>query len=270
MIQCINRGRDKSLPLVFVFTIFDALSELEYYVDNPNSRYESISLGTWSSVSDVDVFMSRFNRSNVYKDGDVKLSLGNYVTIKDGTYNAVWEIAGFDMESNQKAADGTTFDNGYGICLIPQTQLTKATWNDNNTLSGAYKSSTMHTTHLPGVVTKLKKILGSHIINRNVLLSSSVDSSDYYSNAYTWTTAYATLMSVGQMNGTFAAKRNKYDDGEANYKLPIFNSKDFKTGSDFWSRGVSNGSFVWYVGYDGLYTWHAGYSYGVRPLIYLR
>ena len=243
-------------------------------MDNPNSRYESISLGTWSSVSDVDVFMSRFNRSNVYKDGDVKLSLGNYVTIKDGTYNAVWEIAGFDMESNQKAADGTTFDNGYGICMIPQTRVTTATWNASNTLTGAYKSSTMHTTHLPGIVTKLQTILGSHIIQRNVLLSSSVDSNGY-SNAYTWTTAYATLMSVGQMrSGGLGSYRNKYDDGEANYKLPLFNYEDFKTGSGFWSRGVWGyhyNSHAWYVDSDGSVDYHnVGVTFGVRPLIYLR
>ena len=223
----------------------------------------------------MDTFFSRFNRSTAYKDGNTKLRVGNYVTIKDGTYNAVWEIAGFDMESNQKAADGTTFDNGYGICMIPQTRVTTATWNASNTLTGAYKSSTMHTTHLPGIVTKLQNVLGSHIVQRNVLLSSSLDRSYYYSNAYTWTTTYATLMSVGQMTGTFAANRNKYDDGEANYKLPIFNSKDFKIGSYFWSRGVW-GDFTsfcsaWNVGSDG--SIGSGFvcdSYGVRPLIYLR
>ena len=179
------------------------------------------------------------------------------------------------MESNQDAADGTVYDNGYGICLIPQTQLTTATWNTSNTLTGAYKSSTMHNTHLPNIVSKLQTILGSHIVTRNVLLSSSVDSSNYYSNGYTWTTAQATLMSIGQMTGTFAANRNKYDDGEANYKLPIFNSKDFKTGSAFWSRGVwggnNSGYRAWIVGSDGsIYDNYVRNTNGVRPLIYIR
>lgn len=252
----------------------DAIVNLEFQLDPPNEVYESKDLGTWSSISDVNTFFSRFNRSTAYKDGNTKLSLGNYVTIQDGTYNAVWEIAGFDMESNQLAADGTVYDNGYGICLIPQTQLTTATWNASNTLSGAYKSSTMHNTNLPGIVTKLQTILGSHIVQRNVLLSSSVDGDDY-SNGYTWTTAYATLMSIGQMTGTFAANRNKYDDGEANYKLPIFNSKDFKTGSTFWSRGVwgyySRTCFAWYVYSNGsIDSYYVGDAHGVRPLIYLR
>lgn len=217
--------------------------------------------------------MSRFNRSTGYKDGNTKLSVGNYVTIQDGTHNAVWEIAGFDMESNQKAADGTVYDNGYGICMIPQTQVTTATWNNSNTLTGAYKSSTMHTTHLPNIVTKLQNVLGSHLIQRNVLLSSSVDGS-YRSNGYTWTTAYATLMSIGQMNGRFA-ESNKYDDGEANYMLPIFNSKDFKTSSNFWSRDIwgerySNCS-AWYINSNnGINDAYVTNTNGVRPLIYLR
>ena len=254
----------------------DTIANLEFQLDPPNERYESKDLGTWSSVSDVNTFFSRFNHNNNYKDGNTKLSLGNYVTIQDGTYNAVWEIAGFDMESNQLAADGTTYDNGYGICLIPHP-LTTAKWNASNTLTGAYKSSTMHTSHLPNIVTNLQNVLGSHIVNRNVLLSSSVDSK-YHSNAYTWTTAYATLMSVGQMTGTFAANRNKYDDGEANYKLPIFNSKDFKTDSSFWSRGVwgngpgDRGYLAWEViGADYVVNFRrVNNTCGVRPLIYLR
>ena len=38
------------------------------------------------------------------------------------------------MEHNQIAADGTTYDNGYGICLIPRGQVTTATWNTNGTV----------------------------------------------------------------------------------------------------------------------------------------
>ena len=177
------------------------------------------------------------------------------------------------MEHNQLAADGTTYDNGYGICMIPQTNVTTGKWNTSDTTTGGYKSSYMHTTVLPGIVTKLKTILGSHIIQRNVLLSSSVSGPS--SNAYTWTTAYDTLMSIGQMTGTFAANRNKYDDGEANYKLPIFNSKDFKTGYTFWSRGVlgyaSGGYFAWHVNSAGsIDSGGVGNTSGVRPLIYLR
>lgn len=250
------------------------MKDIEFQIDDPNGRSCAFyNLGTWSSVSVVDTFLARFNRASAYKDGDTKLRIGDYVTIRDGTYNAIWEIAGFDMESNQTAADGTVYDNGYGICMIPKTQVTTATWNTSETVSGAYKSSIMHTTHLPGIVNTLKNVLGSHIVSRNVLLSSRVDST-YCSNAYTWTTAYATLMSVGQMTGNFAANRNKYDDGEANYKLPVFNNETYYTGSHFWLRGVygsltSGGA--WSVrGLGNIECYGVDYSCGVRPLIYLR
>ena len=259
----------------------DAIANLEFQVDDPNNRlYNAYNLGTWSSVSQVNTFLNRFNHASGYKDGNTKLAVGNYVTIQDGKYNSVWEIAGFDMEHNQYAADGTVYDNGYGICLIPQTQLTgtAAAWNGNNTVKGGYKASTIHTSVLPAVVSKLENVLGSHIVNRNVLLSSSVSG---YSDAYTWTTSKATLMSIGQMTGTFAKNSTKYDDGEANYRLPIFNFKEYKTGSTFWSRGIWGGYgtvwYAWSVFGDGNLTTglDKGDSpvtnyFGIRPLIYLR
>lgn len=255
-----------------VSALIEDLRPGDYNVD-PNSRYNNgESLGMWTSISDVDKFFERYNHDNGYKSTIKPIHLGDYVTIQDGTYNAQWMIAGFDKEAGRVAADGTTYNNGYGICFVPKTHVTTDSWNLRDTVVGAYKSSTMHTSHLPGIVTKLQGVLGSHIVQRNVLLSSSVGS-DNRSNAYTWTTAYATLMSIGQMNGTFAANRNKYDDGEANYKLPVFNFMEFKTGSKFWSRGVwgsYDGDYcALLVGSDVTYDYVAN-TIGVRPLIYLR
>ena len=240
--------------------------------DDPNTRQESKYLGTWSSLADVDAFMSIYNYDSNYKDGDTLLSLGNYVTIQDGTYNVQWVIAGFDMEHNQTAADGTVYDNGYGICMIPKTRVTTGKWNNSSTTGGGYKSSYMHTNHLPHIVTKLKTVLGTHIVNRNVLLSSKVTSGDC--SAYAWATADATLMSVGQMTGTFASNNNKYDDGEANYKLPLFNYEDYWTDSTFFLRNVYDSSFAWGVAQNNGRLYKCDYSdngvYSIRPLIYLR
>lgn len=72
------------------------------------------------------------------------------------------------------------------------------------------------------------------------------------------------------MTGNFAANNNKYYDGEANYKLPIFNSKKYNTDSLFLSRGVAghlcDQHRVWLVSVTGV----VDITYGVRPLIYLR
>ena len=246
------------------------LEEFMFPTDDPNTRYESKDLGTWSSTSDVDTFMNKYNHDSNYAYGGVKLSLGNYVTIQDGKYNVQWVIAGFDMEHNQTAADGTVYDNGYGICMIPKTQVTTGQWNiSHNIISGGYISSNIHTIVLPNIVTKLKTVLGTHVVNRNVLLSSSIGRNS--SNAYTWTTADATLMSVGQMTGTFASHNNQYDDGEANYKLPLFNYEGYKTSSIFWSRGVNDSRNAWCVGGDGNISGGLGNgTRRVRPLIYLR
>ena len=236
--------------------------------DYPNTRYESKDLGTWSSVTDVDTFMATYNHDNNYEG----ISLGNYVTIQDGTYNVQWVIAGFDVEYNQTAADGTVYDNGYGICMIPKTKVTTSVWNTNTILYG-YIASYIHATTLPTVVTNLKTVLGTHVVNRNVLLSSAVEfNTGNGSTAYKWTTSDATLMSVGQMTGTFASHNNKYDDGEANYKLPLFNHENYWTGTDFWTRGVSNSNSAWHVvkGNDDIDYITARSKLDTRPLIYLR
>ena len=233
---------------------------------DPNTRHERKNLGTWSSLSNVDTFMSKYNHANNYTG----LSLGNYVTIQDGTYNTQWVIAGFDMEHNRKAADGTTYDNGYGICMIPKTRVTSGQWNTTDTTSGGYIASYIHTTTLPNIVTYLKNVLGTHVVNRNVLLSSEVQGNNG-TNAYTWTTADATLMSVGQCTGTFASHRNKYDDGEANYKLPLFNYEDYNTHHNFWFRNAYNNTYAYLTSASGeAIRYKASSLDDIRPLIYLR
>ena len=233
-------------------------------LSGPNKRYERKYLGTWSSVSQVDTFLSTYTHENNYEG----LSLGNYVTIRGND----WAIAGFDMECNQMAADGTIYDNGYGICLIPKTYIEDADdqWSGSyyNTYGG-YISSGPHTTTLPSIDVKLINALGDHIINRNVLLSSSTDGT--YSNAYTWDMAYSTLMSIGQITGTFASNNNKYDDGEANYKLPLFNNEDYNIGSCYWTRGIAGKQSAWAVLNSGsIRGVDINTYYPIRPLIYIR
>ena len=237
-------------------------------LNGPNKRYESKNLGTWSSTSDVNTFLSTYNHENGY-DG---ISLGNYVTIQDGSYNAIWEIAGFDMECGQLAADGTIYDNGYGICLIPKIVVTTGKWNSPSAdTTYGYYSSYMHNTLLPGIVNTLKNVLEDHIVNRNVLLGTSGGSA-YQSDAYAWTTAYATLMPFGQMNGTFI-QAYKCDYGEAAYKLPLFDHENYYTTNNFWVRNVNssvNGS-VYYIDTAGIGNFlEANATRGVRPMIYIR
>ena len=236
----------------------------------PNTRYEVKNLGTWSSIKDVDNFLYSCDHDTGYYGA----SIGSYVTIMDGTYNKEWVIAGFDCEHNHQASDGNTKDNGYGICLIPKTSLGNYVWDSSSTKNG-YNGSTINTSTLPTVANNLKKVLGDHLVLRNVLLSSS-RGSNYYASEYTWTTAYCTLMSMGQVTGTFANNKNKYDDGEANYKLPLFNYETWSFDVIAWLRGI--------YGYDdnecgdvyrlttsgGSRYYNCNLSQGLRPLIYIR
>ena len=250
---------------------------------DPNQEYDTgnIQIATWNTTTDVNQFCNKYNHDNKYNG----LKLGQRIQINDGTYNKSWIIAGFDVESNKIASDGKSYDNGYGIALVPQTQLFEAQWHTSYTTNIPYINSSMHTSTLPTIANNLKKVLGNHLINRNVLLSSSVSTGkEVGSTAYTWTTAYCTLMSIGQMTGKFASYNNKYDDGEANYKLPLFDYMEYKTGYAFWSRGVWGRSvngryFAWAVGSDGYigstlldngYELGVGWTCWARPLIYIR
>ena len=243
--------------------------QLPVDTSTPNTRYKSQNLGTWYNTTDVDDFLYNCCHNSGYYGA----TIGSYVTIKDGTYNKEWIIAGFDMEHNHRASDGNTKDNGYGICLIPKKSLITCVWDSNSTTNG-YNGSSINKTVLPTVANNLKKVLGDHLVQRNVLLSTARDVS-YCASAYEWTTAYCTLMSTGQVTGTFASNTNRYDDGEANYKLPLFNYETWSFDNWAWLRGLCSKSYgnnyVYGISNSGKSDWNLCYSsLGLRPLIYIR
>ena len=242
---------------------------------NPNNRYDenhSI-MATLSSTTDTNQFCNTYNHNNKYGN----LKLGQIISIYYSGSYIRWYIAGFDVESNKIASDGKSYDNGYGIALVPETAFSTSEWNDSN-VRVSYMTSTMHTVTLPKISNDLKTVLGSHLINRNVLVGSNTN--DSATTAYRWTTTYATLMSIGQMTGNFAYNHTKYDDGEANYKLPLFDYMNYDSKQFFYSRnyygkdhnsnyygayGINPGGNISY----GLFR-NLGTNRPVRPLIYIR
>ena len=301
----------------------DAIEEIENNLSSQSEYDKNHSIvAIITSTSQADTFCNTYNHANGYNG----LKLGQRIYIGDGTYNQLWYIAGFDCEHNTVAADGTIKSNGYGICLIPETYVTTAQWDTRshtNNYGGvsslphtSYIQSTMHTSTLPTVANKLKNVLGNHLINRNVLLGSGVNltltpssSQINGTNAYTWTTAHCTLLSPKQTLGDYCYTHynndsnydwfpndlysNRFDDGEANYKLPLFNYISLKNNNvpiRFWLRAhagvfyryakvTSTSSWyyeeVWYI-----YTYTGKPSainpdwdlddFGVRPMIYIR
>ena len=295
--------------------------------------YDESAYFTISSVSDADTFSSRFHHSTdssipSYYDSTTgtTLALGNRININDGTYNTQWMIAGFDVEYNRTATDGITYNNGYGIALIPVVNL------GSHMLFYYKKSGTAYTTaYYTGtyfyrsvtstMVNALKTVLGTHLIQRDVLLSQSENSvPSYYSSwsavlycpqSYAWTTSYLTSMSVYQVlgesalsttlftygSGTYGgdtssyAKILNYDIGEANYKLPVFDTTNAYNGYPYYIRGErrrmvphsdDNDYYYSYISMNGssnsiylnnIYcdgtSYVSGYA-NIRPMIYIR
>ena len=233
-----------------------------------NCRYEEKSLGTWSSVSQVNNFLAEYTHANDYRgESHTPLSLGNYLTIQDGTYNASWVIVGFDTELNR----GDTAC-GYGISLIPYVYNDKMTsyMNSTNTTTGGYQGSYMHNTTLPNIANKLRNVLSTHMIERRILTSNVV--SNGASSNWSWESQYLSLLSEVQVYGS-AVWGSGYDVGEACNKLPIFNYINFVAFSrhGFWLRAVTSASF-----FANTYLYgHADASIAsgvlwVRPLLYIR
>ena len=258
---------------------YDALEEIENNIPlKNNSEYDPnhTLITTISSVSDANTFCNTYNHNNGYNG----LKLGQRIQINDGVYNAAWIIAGFDLEAGNIAEDGTKNNNGYGICLIPYTYTTKKVkWDEHSSSTLPqipYINSTIRTQILSTTAINLRNVLGDHLINRNVLLGNSVTLStiNYEQNgtsSYQWTTDYCTLMSPIQLTGSCAFKNiridygsgynpiflisNKYDDGEANYKLPLFNYMLLYTYNAFSDTGF------WIRAHAGMYKTSSGTSH---------
>ena len=242
---------------------------------HPNNRYEDKKIGECSSSLEVDYFFNKYNNATGY-DG---LSLGNYITINDGIYNADWMIAGFDTYKGI----GQT-DSGYGMVIIPRTYIetsSQSTWqmHTNATTEGGYAGSTMNTTTLESVSTQIIKMIGTHNVTLSTTLTNSIDSSKSKpngltgaSNGYKWYNKYISLMSEYQVFGN-PVFGNSLDGGCQLIKLPVFNfiKPNEYAKVDFWIRTIASSTSYSYVSASGT-CWYDNantYKY-LRPLFYVR
>ena len=252
--DCSSFSADTSIQSIIIKILGDSTS-LDHDTTPPNTRYEVKNLGTWTYYDDVDKFLKNCN----YYTGYYGASIGSTITIKDGTYNKTWVIVGFDMEHNATAADGSTYDNGYGIFMIPTESLFNP-GSESMSFNSGYMNTGVHkkiNTELSSFASD-NSVLRDHLIKRRMLLSNTTDywSSPLQTHGYEWTTGYGSLMSAGQITGTFASNSNKYDDGEANYKLPYFNFNTWQFGDYAYLRGL--GGSASYNDHSSYYDkpWH--------------
>ncbi len=237
-----------------------------------NGIYRGKNLGTFSSVSEVEAFLAEHGVSTgVFND----LYLGDYFTLKDGTYNKEWEIAGFDTYLHK----GDTELTKHHIALIPKVNLLTSYMNATNDTTGAYYNSYMHQTVIPQVDTNMAKVLGTHLLERRAILANTMNK-DIASGAgsgwsggsseWAWYTVKSCLMSEVAVYGSKVFSSSFRDVGEDCERLPIFQFKGHSyTRQWFWLRAVASASyFAGAGGYGFAYCSNASTSDGgVRPLI---
>ena len=151
-----------------------------------------------------------------------------------------------------------------------------------------YINSLLHTQYFVDLSNNLKAVLGNHLVNRSVLLGSSINS---YTNSYTWTTSYCNLPSEYQLKGGYGVLSypyDRYDTGESTYMFPYcaFNG----TNSIILSKIIANNNLNKICPYKSFQTsysdnryicWGINYSGGLTtifvddesyfsPVIYIR
>lgn len=241
-------------------------------IDNPlshNGIYTGRNLGTISSAADWATFRTTYGIADKsYKN----LYLGDYVKVNDGTYNAVWMVAGFNTETNK----GSTNICPECVSMIPRVGDGCGTsyMNSTNVTTGGYKGSYMHVTKLPAIATKLTTIFGTNLLTRDILVSNTVTNG--YASNWDWVTCKCSLLTSVQVYGSLSFENTGgtfyagYNIGEGCEKLPVFNyinPVQFSS-SHFWLRGVLSASgFCRVSGGGGASSHSASDVLGVRPLI---
>ena len=241
---------------------YDALEELEETAQN--------TVGTglaydFTSLADADEFSQLYNHENHYKG----LKIGQSITItKEGLQYSrrQYVIVGFDLEANNLATDGTSANNGYGVYLITPTWATQGSWSDSATVPESYiNSSVRYWISRDVYADEYRAVIGDHLVKRNVLLSSSVDSSSGRPNGYTWTQEYITCPTMCNMTGD-----SNIDDGELNFQLSLCKSSEgiHRLAQDlnyyYWSRniyGIDTDSYFKAWQYQVRYDYKKDYYY---------
>ena len=237
-----------------------------------NGIYRGKNLGTFSTLAEFEAFLTTHNvSSGLFTD----LYLGDYFTLKDGTYNKEWEIAGFDTYLHK----GDTEMTKHHLALIPKTNLLTSYMNATNDTTGAYYNSYMHQTVIPKVDTAMANILGSHLLERRALLANTMNK-DIASGAgagwsggstsWAWYTVKSCLMSEVAVYGATVFGSSGYDVGEDCERLPIYQFKGHSyTRQWFWLRAVASSSAFANARDNGtaVGTSASNSGGGVRPLI---
>ena len=150
-------------------------------------------------------------------------------------------IAGFDLEANNLATDGTSANNGYGVYLITPTWATQCSWSNSATIPEPYINSNIRNGSSVNTPDddSYRDLIGDHLVERNVLVSSSVDPTSGKPTSYSWSKESITVPTMHNMTGESYA-----DDGELNFLLPLCKTAEGvgRLAQDlnyyYWSRNI--------------------------------
>ena len=167
--------------------------------------------GTFSSLSQVEEFLNNHQvSSEVFSD----LMIGDNFILQTGGGSYRVHIAGFDTEYDK----GERGLNSHHITCIANFGQSKM--NSSATTANGYAGASVMQSFLDTKASELRNVVGSHLLQRSVLLS--VESSGGRSSRWAWYNKYLTVLSEVQTTGT-VIWGNQYDIGEGYEKLPIFN-----------------------------------------------
>ena len=187
-------------------------------------------MGEFTSASQFDTWITNHNVSSG-KPTDIMVGDTFTVIIGETTYTVY--IAG--ITSEYKKGPNSTPSVPHLTCI---SNVGQSKMNSTDTTTGGYNGATVMQTFLTTKAEELSTIFGSHLLDRDVLLSSAVTNGK--ASAWTWYTKKLTLMSEQQVYGSIQWGA-PYDTGEAFEKLPIFNNlspMQLFPRISFWLRSV--------------------------------
>lgn len=205
------------------------------------------------------------------------LFIGDYFNVTINGTSRKMEIAAFDWFYNYGSPKLTK----HHVVIIPEANLENAVMNGDGGTGGGYAICDMHTITLPKWAGYLETALGTnHVLQTSEYLTSGVDANaknimrpnlSGASNACTWKTQKATLLSETEVYGYLSCGSSGYECAMCNSnQLPLFRlnpSKILVNNNYYWLRTIASSGYFCYVISDiGIASYlTANFPNGVRP-----
>lgn len=242
-----------------------------------------------------DLFIRGLTMDDIYDriaDGSFEdIYVGDYIPIS-GTFTAPTPSGGTQSVSystklrvagiNTYLATGATLFDKNHIVMIPDDTIINTPMCIGAYTTGGFKKSFVYLAVFPALATHFKEKFGSHLLARNVLLSSAMQnelnsSSHSYlkgcSISSEWSDEYVMLPTEIELFGCSIWSSSPYDIGIGNRQLPLFRlAPEYitKQRQHYWLSAVASEEQFCYVDADGACGYIAADhtpNIGLRPIL---